>query len=388
MAFSNLPIWSEEEIDEREDGFLLMRNGWEEEDQPLLLHSTKVVLETLYPSMDLNSIFNGEGHMGSSEPLLSINEVPDGESVSDEHPSDNAEPSGTNSGKGNDNDVRSHCTPYQHLIRNDKLNNRMESAVIDIQRCRHRVTRNQHDRSRMSREDQKVRALEHQQRILHKQESNSESSEEENAKDNDGDEETPQTDPDLIRLVRTLNSIRALYPHLLPILNHPRRNDRTLRIKKTGWKQKKKPMCWTLGKETFDITSVKHCKNTHMDVTLILKGYIDVSLADKISNDGLGAPDFWQNNWICELKKRISPDIVNPMEILSQHRDIASIETVARQCDNDLLSNDVDEAASDIQEKYRQTINQLQERILWLLQKRFPSARYEYTLAESFLSDA
>jgi hypothetical protein len=373
MTFSNLSFWSEDEIDEREDGFLLLKNGWNTEEQPLLLHSTEVLLESLYPSMDRNSMLTG------------IDEGPESKGLMDECSGDDADASGTDDEKDHNKKVLPHHKPYQHLIRDSSLNNRIQSAIVDIQHCRHRIKRDQQDRSRISRQEKKVRALEHQQRMLNKQDKNAESSdEEENTNDNGYEDGEIQPEHDLIRLVRTLNSIRALYPHLLPILNHPRRNDRNLRIKKTAWKQNRRPMCWILGREVFDTTTVKHCKNTHKDATLILRGYIDITLAEKISDDVLGSADFWQNKWIQELKKRAAPEILNPLEILAQHHDAATIETVAIQCDQDLLWKDMNQTSDDdIQRKYRQSINQLHERILRLLKNRFPKARYECRLSFS-----
>jgi hypothetical protein len=372
MTFSNLSFWSEDEIDEREDGFLLLKNGWNTEEQPLLLHSTEVVMESLYPSMDRNSM------------LTCIDEEPDSKGLMDDGSGDDAEVSETDDEKDHNKKVPPQYKPYQHLIRDTSLNDRIHSAIVDIQHCRHRIKRNQKDRSWISREEKKVRALEQQQRILNKQDKSAENSgKEEDTNDNDYEDGEIQPENDLIRLVRTLNSIRALYPHLLPILNHPKRNDRNLRIKKTVWKQNRKPMCWILGREVFDTTTVKQCKNTHKDATLILKGYIDVTLAEKISDDVLGSADFWQNKWIQELKKRAAPEILNPLKILAEHHDAARIETVAKQCDQDLLWKSMNQPSADIERKYRQSINQLHDRILRLLKNRFPKARYECRLSVS-----
>eukprot|EP00980_Cylindrotheca_fusiformis_P026452 scaffold16189_cov125-Cylindrotheca_fusiformis.AAC.8 len=298
-----------------------------------MLRSTEAVLASLYPSMEKNCIVNEVGHMGNREPLLGVIEKPDPESSVDEHA--DADQPGTNRERGCSEDILPEYEPYQLLVRNDKLTCQIHLAVEDMQLCRHRLRQKQSARK-----------------------------------------ETNQKEPSLVLLIRVLNSVRALCPHLLPVLNHPRRNDKSLRIKSTEWKKKKTAMCWILGREAYDIASVKHCKTIHNRISLILKGYIDVALAEEISNHILGDPDFWENRWIEELKKRATPRILNPLAILSEKCDANTIVSMGKQCDQDLLL-DSKQSSSSIDQSYHQVINKLRVRILALLKKRFPKARCE-----------
>eukprot|EP00980_Cylindrotheca_fusiformis_P002902 scaffold675_cov103-Cylindrotheca_fusiformis.AAC.13 len=340
-------FWEEDEIEEREDGFLFLlrhnNNGWKTEDQqPILLHSTETVLASLYPSSlmekkDKNCCIVNEvvvGHMGNHrEPSLLSDERPDPENPVDEHygTADPASPGTNGEGRKGILPPEEYHKPYQDLVRNEELARQISFAVEDLRRCRNLVRQEQSAHN-------------------HKE-------------------------PNLVLLIRVLNSIRALCPHLLPILNHPRRNDQDLRIESTKLKKKK---CWILGREAYDITNRTQCRGIHNRITLILKGYIDVALAEKISHHILGDPGFWENCWIEELKKRATPRILNPLEILllSEECDANTIVDVGKQCDQDLLLLDSKKSSSsNDQESYHQAINKLRDGILLLLKTKFPKAR-------------
>lgn len=311
--------------------------------------------------------------------------------------------------------------PYQSLKRSNNLANRMQSAILDIQYLRHRK-KSDAKREHVSSETAKVRALEHQQQRLLAQTQNSGTTDEKNevvgdSKDenndvsnnnNDDDDEapTPNIDPDQekpseggedaggpaaaeeeddglvrepisMRFIRTINSIRALYPHLLPILNHPRRNDKKLVVKSSRWKDhRRKAMSWILGAEVFDMTTGKLCKNVHADAMRVLQGFINVDVAEKIANDPYGSMDYWSKFWIQHILERTRPDIPNPKFLLEPSEDVPdnAIDT-ARKCDSIHELDQSVEKDPRIQDKYRSAVVKLHQRLTKLLTNRFPGAR-------------
>jgi hypothetical protein len=337
---------------------------------------------------------------GSAIDSMAVDERPDG---SDDHGrSISSKDEGTEDSMQVDDKVQDECAKpkkgakkapkpkipleysvYQSLNRCNNLAARIQSALLDIQYSRHRKPRDQ-DRERLSRDEVKLRAMSHQQQRLLSQQNSSagESSVATNDEDNDEVEETDQGDdeeyvlePPSIRLVRTINSIRALYPHLLPILNHPRRNDKKLVIKSARYKSKKRAMCWIMGTKVFDSTTCKLFMRAHTEARLILEGYIDIDDAQRIADDPLGSPDYWSKSWIQQIKKRASPQILNPLKILSGDQDIDSITSVACQCDKRLHLDSAEDSTPEIYMQYRKAVDKLHEKVSKLLTKRFPKAR-------------
>jgi hypothetical protein len=304
---------------------------------------------------------------------------------------------------------------YQNLVRCDNLGNSINSALLDIQYSRHRgggARRSSH----RSRKETKVKALEHEQKRLlqkrsrsdigenprsategpegssrnqdhgHRAAGNSQSDggrnddaandghDENGDDDNDGANEEPR----LVLLVRTLNSIRALYPHLLPILNHGRRNDRKLVIGETEYKTKKSgPMSWLLGTSVFDTTTRKLCTASHDDARRILEGYVDRGLAQRISNDHTGSPNFWPISWIQEVVKRSNPSVQNPLTIIStlSGRSDDEILERARHCDRIVDAVEQQLGTATTQHQYMKSVNKLHHRLSNILKARFRGAQ-------------
>lgn len=431
MNPSSVPpaLWSDDEIEYREDGYLYVKDEEKSEEQPLLLSSTETLLKALYPSMSRESmLFQGKGHQAPGDPLLNeilgpslvesegnlistqdtpmgmeqgkgeasneemdVDEasgeamaVDDVDAKKDPKPAANDEKGEGKKKKNNKPKIPPEYSAYQNLTRVDNLGNKVQSALLDIQFCRHRNRREQ-NRERISRDQAKVRALEHQQQRLLSQRSestgeNSVASGDED--EGDGDQQNEAAGEDgfrespTIRLARTINSIRALCPHLLPILNHPRRNDRQLVIRKTNYKSKKKAMCWLLGTQGFDTTTRKTCINAHKDVLNILESFISADDAQQIADDPLGAPDFWPNQWIQQIVKRATPKIQNPLTILSERGyAVGEIKTVALECDKLLNKDGAEGNTHDIQQRYHTAVERLHQRLVKLLTDRFPNAR-------------
>ena len=61
-------LWSEDEIEVREDGFPWVKDhGKNAEEQPLLLHSTEFFLQELYPSLTTESILKQKGYLDETK---------------------------------------------------------------------------------------------------------------------------------------------------------------------------------------------------------------------------------------------------------------------------------------------------------------------------------
>jgi hypothetical protein len=378
MPFELLPFWPKDEVESRDDGFLIVKNGWEKQNQPLLLHSTDVLLGNLYPSIARNARFEQLGRI--DETAESKIKIGSGDDSRDNDQEEEISPSSAKNSKSKNKreKIPAEYLVYQDLVRKNSLANSIQSALLDISHCRHRIRKVGNEPVFfLSKAERKIRTLEdHQQRLLSQQsETTEDGSDEENMAEQDDDEEAIQREPKFVRLLRTTNSIRALYPYLLCILNHPRRNDKKLQIRDTVWQQKRRAMCWVLGEKHFDITTSKFCKSIHRDAEIILKGYIDPSSAAEIFQKSDGSPEFWNTQWIQQLGEKSSPRILNPVAILADHYDANSIENVAQRLDKDLLSKNMDKNPPQKQMKYDDTINQLHQRILKLLKNRFPGAR-------------
>ena len=411
-------VWEGDEIEAREDGFLLLKNQHDEEEQPLLLRSTETLLQTLYPNTARQSIF---GSVGYIEEGLS-------ESSSREPAEVEMEPTPTEKlPRGNDDDG-AHATKgakmkkqapiilpqyvvYQSLIRENTIAARIQSALLDIRYNRHRKRKSDGGRADWSRDGAKIRALEHQQeRLASSRAAKSmasaaagtntgdfmiESNESEDEHDDDGqaandekeedDEECFEREPSPNRLVRTLNSIRALFPHLLPILLHQRRSDRDLVIGNARWKRRSRgQMCWLLGTKVFDATTDKVATAALHSIKEILQSYLDADEAIRISRDSQGAPDFWASSWISQFLLKGTRQVARPLSILTDQRDdVESIKAKCRGCDERFLSGE--SSAPDVQRQYLDAINRVHRRIEKLLKNRFPGARL--SIYGSCLSD-
>lgn len=313
---------------------------------------------------------------------------------------------------------------YQTLVRHQSLSNRIENALMDIQLCRHRRSgSNRH--TQRSRTETKVRALEHQQKRLLQKRSTSDAGNSlttsegegdcegdlttntqnddqimvdtqsdgnqngdavdttngaDDGNDNDSDDGSnyaTNQEPKSVRLVRTLNSIRALFPHLLPITNHKRRNDKKLVIREAAYKDRKRgPMCWLLGTRVYDCTTSKKCIAFHDDSRRILEGYIDKEIAQRISMDPKGSPSFWSSSWVQELLVRSSPSIMNPSTLVSTvtGRSKSEILGWAREYDRYMLAL---EQQSDraMKHQYKKSVDKLRNRLSMILSARFKGAR-------------
>ena len=73
MSGSTPALWSSDEIEAHDDGFLWVKDGLTSDEQPLLLHSTEELLRTFYPSSSLESILLRQGYQAKGDPVLDGN---------------------------------------------------------------------------------------------------------------------------------------------------------------------------------------------------------------------------------------------------------------------------------------------------------------------------
>lgn len=425
-------LWSTDEITIADDGFLYVSQEAkctvEDDDLPIMLTSTSVLLQALYPSLDIKQILTmdscykveeksqEEQQSTLMDDLVSLDET-------NGHAPNEGDLFNTKmdyeSHPEADDEMTTGCIHpkvpieyhvYQDLVSCDNLGNCIISALLDIQYCRHRDAGSKRF-SHRSKQESKVKALENQQkRLLQKRslgngensrttsegEASTNSQEKVNVEDShteknwngdaanadDGDDgnndnNVDTEEPRMMRLVRTLNSIRALYPHLLPILNHKRRNDKKLAIREVVYTSRKKgTMCWLLGTSVFDVTTCKLCTASHDDARRILEGYIDHELAKRVSTDPKGSLNFWLNSWVQEVLKRSSPSVPYPLTIIAALSGRSKDEILGRahQCDRkiddlQLIGN------PKITQQYMKCVNKLYDRLSNILNARFKGAR-------------
>jgi hypothetical protein len=402
-------LWSEEEIKVSADGFLLVVNPEAyllNEEQPLLLHTTVGLLQALYPALGIHEIFLRSGF--ESEEVFEDGldgTVTRSESTSVEGPkpvpltdkkqeTDNGY-SDVKAGKAS---PPSKYKIYQTLDRVENLSNQINSTLQDIRNFRHRVNGS---RSDSTRENQKIRSLQFQhkdslrtnskingdnaeignqnttynRRDQGEQKSKSEACAPADGGRDDAENVRFEEESITIKLARTFNSIRALFPHLLPILNHPRRNDKNLVIGKIRYKTKRNgPMCWLLGTESFSSCTLKQIIAAQDDAKDILEAFIDIELASEISKDPEGSPSYWATSWVNHILKRSNPTLLSPMKVLATKRGTSEedIAQTARKCDT--IISALDEASTQGID-YKRAVRKIHQRLSNVLTSRFQGAR-------------
>ncbi len=314
-------------------------------------------------------------------------------------------------------DTTTHQQVYHKLKRCNNMGNRILQLIMDIQSFRHRPIKRDKDADRLSRDQAKVRALEKQQKHIlrgkitsspgmdtatteddgttkgrkekcvgdkdrkngNDDDTDADGDADNNNNNDDDDDQLTPSEPNIVRLVRTINSVRAVFPHLLQILNHKRRNDRSLKIRSVEWSSKRRGFCWILGSQVFDTTSSKVLIHAHKDCTFILDSYISAELAQRICNDPMGgSKDFWSKSWIPELQTRSNPTIQDPLAILTAYADAPIRDSIVKktlECDERLQLDSTISNVQEIHSKYEVAVKKLHQTISKLLKDRFPDAR-------------
>lgn len=408
------PLWSDDEVEEREDGYLILKESVDAsdlEEQPLLLHSSEVFLKELYPGMSRKDRLNHFSEPLSTKEGATIDEsLATLEMSSDKSTEDMDVDAISNDGNAEQDTKKSPESKvkkkkdslkfqavYQSLKRCNNLSNRIQPLVSDLYAFKHRPVKRTKDTGRQSRQNLRTRALEmQQQRLLDKHstvDSSEEAAQEQRNEFDDVNEDEPEQgfeegrmiedqaplEPHHIRILRTLNSIRAVYVHILQIFNHKRRNDKLLEIGNSKWKSKKRGFAWILGSRVFDASSSKLMISAYKDCCLVLESLVSVDKARMICQDPLGgSPDFWTKSWISEVKTRATPQILDPLAILTalpKAPDRKSLQTRTLPYDECLHLESTDNDTDLIQKQYDAAVRKVHLKISALLKERFPEAR-------------
>jgi hypothetical protein len=380
-------LWNEGDVQARVDGYLWVkqeRNN--DEEQPLLLRSTLTLLQLLYPNMTTSQILKETGYF---EPAFTTEpEAADEPEAAEDDERQDEKP------QKNGSKIPPQYQPYQSLKKVDNLSNSIQNALLDIQYFRQNKIHRK-DRVHLSREEMKIRALEHQQVKLLSQRSESttsgnsedhfgDASSTDGPAENEGDEQESAG----VRTARTINSIRALFPHLLPILYNKLRNDSNLVIGTARFKtNRKRAMCWIIGTKVYDVTSNKVCITAARDAQTLLETFVPAESANKVAKDPRGAPDYWNQLWIQQIFERVSSfSVGNPLEILTTGTiyNLNAMEAIAKSVDTGFLERKHSDSP-DEHKRYLNAIENVHARLTKLLTDSFPKARL--SIYGSCLSD-
>jgi len=392
-----------------------------EEQQPLLLHSAAAVLQQLQEPWHPNVKFSPTGEEEEEEDAANDEEDEKEEAEREEDPEDedknNAREEKDNkvdkvdAGKANTTAAAdSNNNKYKDLIRTSNLSDKLLVALTHLRLFKHdtrkKKKRNRQGESngnnrRRDRAAEKVKALQHQQERLMQQQqqqqqkaaaadqkqqgegpgregdvgefqivgkpNNNKSNENDNHNDDDDDDDsiasamlTPEHP--YVRLVRTLNSVRALIPVVQAILRHPDAHS-TIPVgkKKVTLKSNKKKQApqWLLGKQVFDMSSVSSCHALQIQVQRVLESFLPLPVAASVyeplepppsqeekeegvehkndsENSNLHDKDpssanreeeeerFWKNQWLCHAWMPPDADtsitMPSPFEILKDYQ--------------------------------------------------------------------
>jgi Nucleotidyltransferase domain len=430
-----------ERIEVRPDGYLWLvnyqyANEGEEHQQPLLLHAASSLLRQLQEKWHDEIVLNNNGdddddddndHETTPEPMDIDNEQQDGEDLQDDKPDDVVVDREEQDGENR------HGNSYQCLKRTTNLMDRILSTLTHVQHYKHDPRRQK--RKFEDRREGKVAALQHQrdrlmqqkqQEQLQKLQQNPQPPEgavgtvvdptakgaDENKDDgfqvviksankegDDGSVSSSLAAPQHphIRLVRTLNSVRALVPVLLRLLSHPDRLHKDLQVGSLKQLPKgNKAKSWLLGNFVFDLASAAQVKSAHSQVRDLLELFVPYRVAKEIvykpSED---FSTFWNSQWLSHVW--VGPDensnntAPSPYDVLAGYNPSGITKTNgldARQeikskiikrcqaCDEKLFpkyAGNPDDAT--LQNQYQKSVHHLHQRISFILEKDFPGSR-------------
>ena len=410
----NNSLWSEEEIEVSKNGFLFIvdpKVSLPNEEQPLLLHTTVSLLEVLYPSSSVQDIFLRRGFESDDFQgdtvtrgiySLSVDERQSTSLVDKEHEEEDDLVDRT-AGRP----ISTKYEKYQSLNLVESLSDRIHSALQDIRNFRHRTNRSGSDSIGGN---EKVRLLQNQQRYLlggkpdakgevfERQNENEKYKMDQGGKETKSDVRVPvdsvrndvncvqiEDEDIIIKLTRTVNSVRALFPHLLPIFNHPNRSDKNLTIGKIRYKTKRNgPMCWLLGTESFSSCTLKQFFLAQDSAKHILEGFINIELASEIVKDPKGSPSFWPTSWIKSVVERSNPALISPLKVLINRTSAneESIRLVARHYDK-IIGDET--ATQSFNQQYKRAVRKIHQRLSNVLTSRFQGARVSICIITSLV---
>jgi hypothetical protein len=443
-------------IEVRPDGFLWLvnyHNGNEEEEhqQPLLLHAASSLLRQLqekwHDEIVLNNN-NGVDDTGDDDEEQETFPTPmDIDSNDSEKLHDSNKPEEivvVVDREEHDGENRRPCTTsYQHLKRTTNLMDHILSTLTHIHAYKHDPRRRK--KKKIDRREGKVAALQHQrdrrmkqkqqeeqlQKIQQSQQRPPESAagvvvdpKDRSALENEdhdgfqvvvvvkaaikeGDDESvssamaaPQHPH--IRLVRTLNSIRALVPVLLRMLYHPDRLHKDLNVgnlQQLPQGNKDKAKSWLLGNFVFDHASASSFKSAQSHLQDLLELFLPYKVAKEIIHKPLEDWSiFWNDDWLSHAwafpDDKCNNTAPSPYHILAvfateyatgitnpdghyAHEEIKS--KIIKHCqasDEKLFPKYACKPDHDsVQKQYQKSVQHLHQRIAFILNSDFPGSR-------------
>lgn len=345
---------------------------------------------------------------------------------------ENATTPTTSANVGDNTNSQPDDSSLNHLVRIRNLFDSIQAALADIQKMKQRDEVKKGERKkgggRWNRDAGKLKSLEHRQNRLQEQllsqqqqkeqESAEEEEEEEQRMEATGQqqaseeqesfeeeqelehdfeklntEERQTPNEPLIRWVLTLNSIRALFPEILCILNHERRNDTKLKIcsykLSVASQGARTTQCWLIGQRVFDVTSQKACKKIHQEMRGILESFVrdpqvvqQVMTTKSFFEDDDKNNNFWTQQWLLWVSREttIQP-IPHPLHRLVEHSTLPAqtILEFAKQCDREYIIEPLalmgHQGSSEVQDRYVAAITTLHTTLSQLLTSRFRGAR-------------
>ena len=212
-----------------------------------------------------------------------------------------------------------------------------------------------------------------------------------------------------VRLVRTLNSLRALVPVLRALIFHKDRNNKDLRVgrKAARLPNKRKASCWLLGNRVFDVATVATCQTIDMHLQDLLESFLPDQMASDVLEGTLNDEhEFWCHQWLSHVWVPTDPvpsiSLASPVKILQEYalekEDVKSeteskevtplrrraMEAICKACDERFFQSTkantgpdsgAQKKAAAEQKEYEQSIDRLHKRLSHLLEKDFPGAR-------------
>jgi hypothetical protein len=175
------------------------------------------------------------------------------------------------------------------------------------------------------------------------------------------------------RMVKTLNSIRLIYPLLINMLNHEFRNDVELKIGKQtidgGGRGTKR--AWLLGDYVSDLGSKKNLHSIRDNMSHVLRALLP---ADEVSQIMKGNFEWKGLAKRCLARSDIPESAPNPLKLLNLSEDLLS---KARQHDVALMNYIGEGRQNNSQHAFSQAVGNLKRRLDKLLGNRFQGCRLE-----------
>lgn len=248
------------------------------------------------------------------------------------------------------------------------MSNKLNPVLEDIDRMRDRhrfLTRKQRDeRDRLSALAEssnrgKVQSLEREQEAHQRKE----------LKQEVPSEATDYSQANL-RVVKTLNSIRLVFPMLIKLLNHEDKDNKDIELE--GETLSKGNKLWMIGDYVYDEASTKNFNNIKMFMSWILIPLLPQNEIDDIMT---GEFNEWDKLLARFLEKSMAPEPPpNPLDLLS-----LGDEQLRRAREHDAAMMEcIHEGRHDEnQDLFERAVNKLKQRLDQVLGRRFPGCRLQ-----------